>query len=124
MVVNRRAVIAAALGHRFPGADVVVNRVLVYGSLTVLTGGIHFGLTWLFGAWFGGRDGEDPSAGPAAALATGALFNAMRLRLQRGVDRLLKVEGDPYRLADRLSRTRVDQGVRPVRLRQWRLGKH
>ncbi|MGV9771534.1 sensor histidine kinase [Streptosporangium sp. NPDC003464] len=88
--------------NRPPGVHVILNRVLVYGALAAVTGGIYSGLTWLAGTLSGGRD---PVAGLVAALAAGAVFHPARLRLQRAVDRLFRVERDPYRVADRLSRT-------------------
>ncbi|WP_436758621.1 sensor histidine kinase [Streptosporangium sp. V21-05] len=92
------------------GVHVVINGILVYGALAVLAGGVYSGLTWLTGALSGG---QDPVAGLVAALAVGAVFHPARLRLQRAVDRLLRVERDPYRVADRLSRT-LQESVDPA----------
>ncbi|WP_236004728.1 sensor histidine kinase [Nonomuraea antri] len=77
--------------------DVIINRTLVYAALTVVTGAVYFGIIALdagLGSW----------SGLVAALAAGALFHPARVRLQELVDRLLKAEPDPYRLADRISR--------------------
>ncbi|WP_326646800.1 sensor histidine kinase [Streptosporangium sp. NBC_01755] len=95
---------------RPPGVQAVLNGVLVYGALALVTGGIYSGLTWLTGTLSGG---EDPVAGLVAALIVGAVFRPARLRLQRAVDRLLQVERDPYRVADRLSRT-LQEAVDPA----------
>ncbi|MET8339026.1 histidine kinase [Streptosporangium canum] len=92
------------------GVHLVLNRTLVYGGLAVVTGGIYSGLTWLVTTLAGSQDAV---AGLVAALAAGAVFRPARLRLQRVVDRLLQVERDPYRVADRLSRT-LQEAVDPA----------
>jgi signal transduction histidine kinase len=92
------------------GVHAVLNGVLVYGALALVAGGIYSGLTWLTGTLSGG---EDPVAGLVAALTVGAVFRPVRLRLQRAVNRLLRVEHDPYRVADRLSRT-LQEAVDPA----------
>ncbi|MEV0420725.1 sensor histidine kinase [Streptosporangium canum] len=97
-------------GPRPSGVHLVLNRTLVYGGLAVVTGGIYSGLTWLVTALAGSQDAV---AGLVAALAAGAVFHPARLRLQRVVDRLLRVERDPYRVADRLSRT-LQEAVDPA----------
>lgn len=74
----------------------LLNRALVYLALTAVVGAVYFGvgaLDGLLGPW----------SGLIAALAAGALFQPVRLRLQSAVDRLFKWERDPYRLADRVS---------------------
>ncbi|ACZ83579.1 sensor histidine kinase [Streptosporangium roseum] len=97
-------------GARPSGVHLVLNRTLVYGGLAVVTGGIYSGLTWLVTMLAGSQDAV---AGLVAALSAGAVFHPARLRLQRGVDRLLRVERDPYRVADRLSRT-LQEAVDPA----------
>ncbi|WP_031169610.1 sensor histidine kinase [Streptosporangium roseum] len=97
-------------GPRPSGVHLVLNRALVYGGLAVVTGGIYSGLTWLVTTLAGSQDAV---AGLVAALAAGAVFHPARLRLQRVVDRLLRVERDPYRVADRLSRT-LQEAVDPA----------
>ncbi|MGW3367182.1 sensor histidine kinase [Streptosporangium canum] len=97
-------------GPRPSGVHLVLNRALVYGGLAVVTGGIYSGLTWLVTTLAGSQDAV---AGLVAALAAGAVFHPARLRLQRVVDRLLRIERDPYRVADRLSRT-LQEAVDPA----------
>ncbi|MFS1300956.1 sensor histidine kinase [Streptosporangium longisporum] len=109
-------------GTRSPGVRAVADAVLVHGALAVAVGGIYSGLAWLLDALSGAASGTpsgapsgggDPMAGLVAALAAGAVFHPLRLRLQRVADRLLRVERDPYRVADRLSRT-LQEAVDPA----------
>lgn len=91
--------------YRLWDIDLVINRVLVYGSLTVLTMAAYLGVVAALGSLFRGI------AEPAAFfLATGViaiLFEPLHRRIQRLVNRLMYGERDePYavltRLADRL----------------------
>ncbi|MEV4162432.1 sensor histidine kinase [Nonomuraea dietziae] len=101
------SIIAAVLRHRLYGIQIILNRTLVYGGLAVVVGVIYAALIWL-GDHLVGSYG--PVAGLVAAMLAGALFHPVRLRLQQAVDRLFDVERDPYRAADRLSRTVQEAG--------------
>jgi signal transduction histidine kinase len=96
------AVIAAVLRHRLYGIRLILNRTLVYGTLGVVAGLTYSALIWAANSVAGDHGAV---AGLAAAMATGAVFHPVRLRLQRSVDRLFHVERDPYKAADLLSRT-------------------
>ncbi|MFI6323977.1 histidine kinase [Nonomuraea sp. NPDC050556] len=96
------AVIAAVLRHRIYGIRVILNRTLVYGTLAGLLALVYAPLIWA-GDLVAGDLG--PTAGLVAALSVGAIFHPVRLRLQSSVDRLFGVERDPYKAADRLSRS-------------------
>jgi signal transduction histidine kinase len=78
---------------------VLTGRILVYVVLTAAIGTVYFGIIHLgkarLGSW----------SELVAALAAGALFYPVRLRLRSAADRLFKRERDPYRLADRVSRS-------------------
>jgi two-component system, NarL family, sensor kinase len=119
------SVIAAVLRHRLYGIEVILNRTLVYGALALLVGVTYSGLIWA-GHTLTGDYG--PLAGLAAAMAAGAVFHPLRLRLQGAVDRLFDVERDPYRTADRLSRTVQEAGdpaealATATSLVRWALG--
>ncbi|REE95599.1 histidine kinase/DNA gyrase B/HSP90-like ATPase [Thermomonospora umbrina] len=104
------AIAVAILRYRLYDIDLIVNRTLVYGALAAFTGALYFGL---IGAVNLAVSGYGALAGLAGALVVGLTFQPLRLRLQRAVDRLFKVERDPYRLADRLSRT-VQQARDPA----------
>ncbi|MFC4061335.1 sensor histidine kinase [Planomonospora corallina] len=96
------SIVVAVLRYRLYDIDVILNRTLVHVTVAVVGGGVYSGLIWL-GSTLAADHGH--AAGLAAALSAGMVFHPVRLRVQRAVDRLLKVERDPYRAADRLNRT-------------------
>ncbi|NUR87052.1 MAG: hypothetical protein HOY71_23470, partial [Nonomuraea sp.] len=96
------SIVASVLRHRIYGISVILYRTLVYGTLATLLTLVYVGMLWSGNLLAGGLG---PTAGLAAALAVGAVFHPVRLRLQRSVDQLLGVERDPYRAADELSRS-------------------
>jgi hypothetical protein len=82
------AVGIAILRHHLFDIDHIINRTLVYGSLTALLAGIYFGgiilLQWLFVALSGGGS---TLAVVASTLAIAALFNPLRSRIQSFINR-------------------------------------
>jgi len=78
----------AVLRHHLFDVDLVINRTLVYGALTVSLGLVYFGsivvLQGLFRALTGG---ESQLAVVASTLAIAALFNPLRQRIQGFIDR-------------------------------------
>ena len=88
--------------YRLWDIDLVINRILVYGSLTALTMLVYIGLVSAIGSLFDGI-GEPP----VFFLATGLvaiLFEPLHQRLQRWVNRLMYGErDDPYAVLTRLS---------------------
>ncbi|SEG62856.1 Histidine kinase-, DNA gyrase B-, and HSP90-like ATPase [Thermomonospora echinospora] len=99
------AVAVGLLRYRLGDIDLIINRTLVYGLLVAVIGAVYFGLTGITGMMWADGAEEARVAALVWAFTAGALFHPLRVRLQRGVDRLLRVERDPYLLADRLSRT-------------------
>jgi signal transduction histidine kinase len=93
----------AILRHRLYDIDVVINRTLVYGSLSACVVGIYVLAVVSLGALFQARGNLAVSL-----LATGVvavLFQPLRSRLQRGVNRLMYGErDDPYAVTSRLGR--------------------
>jgi signal transduction histidine kinase len=93
----------AVLKHRLYDIDIVINRTLVYGALTASVVAIYVLVVGYLGALF--RTGGDL---PISLLATGlvaVLFQPLRGRLQRGVNRLMYGERDePYKVLSRLGR--------------------
>jgi hypothetical protein len=82
------AIGAAILRYRLYDIDRIINRTLVYGSLTAILGLGYAGAVLVLGEVFGGVAGNPPSwAVAAATLAVAALFQPARGRIQRAVDR-------------------------------------
>jgi len=94
------ALAIAIMRHRLYDIDVIVNRTLVYGTLTLILGVVYFALIALVSNLVAGQ-----AAGFFGALAVGALFQPVRSRVQLSIDLLFGVERDPYLLADKLART-------------------
>ena len=78
----------AILRYRLYDIDVIVNRTLVYGSLTVALVALYIGsvvsLQYVFHTLTGGGS---PLAIVASTLAIAVLFNALRRRIQSFIDR-------------------------------------
>src|SRR5215212_1285799 len=93
----------AILRYRLYDIDVVINRTLVYGALTSCVVGIYVLAVVALGALFQAQGNIAVSL-----LATGlvaVLFQPLRSRLQRSVNRLMYGErDDPYAVISRLGR--------------------
>jgi len=78
----------AILKYRLYDIDLIINRTLVYGSLTAVLVAVYFGgvvgLQYVFRALTGG---ESQLAVVASTLAIAALFNPLRRRIQSFIDR-------------------------------------
>lgn len=102
----------AVLRYRLWDIDLVINRVLVYGSLSLLTMGLYLGVVMGLGGLF--RGVSDPLVFFLATGLVAILFEPLRLRLQRLVNRWMYGErDDPYAVLTRLSNT-LEQSPSPA----------
>ena len=110
----------AILRHHLFDIDILINRTLVYGALTVSVVGIYVLVVGYLSVLFRTAGGQGQLA--ISVLATGfvaLLFQPLRYRLQRGVNRLMYGErDDPYtvlsRLGQRLEATLAPEAVLPT----------
>jgi signal transduction histidine kinase len=93
----------AVMRYRLYDIDIIINRTLVYGALTVTTMGIYVFIVGYLGSLF-----QAINQTVFAFLATGLvalLFQPMREQLQRGVNRLMFGErDDPLAVLSSLSK--------------------
>jgi signal transduction histidine kinase len=107
----------AILRYRLWDIDIVINRTLVYGSLTALVIGIYMLIVGSLGTLL-----QTGSSLPVGLIGTGVVamsFQSLRERLQRRVNRLMFGERDnPYavlgRLSERLEVVVASQSVLPA----------
>ena len=102
----------AIMRYRLYDIDRLINRTLVYGTLTALLGGVYAAAVLVLGQVFGGVAGSPPPwAVAGATLAVAALFQPARQRIQAMVDRRFNrrkydaaktVEGFTARLRDQV----------------------
>jgi hypothetical protein len=78
----------AVLRHRLYDIDLLINRTLVYGSLTAILVSLYFGGIVVLQRLFVLLTGEKfPLAVVASTLVIAALFNPLRRRIQSFIDR-------------------------------------
>jgi hypothetical protein len=127
----------AMLRYRLYEIDRIINRTLVYGTLTVILGLIYAGAVLVLGQLFGGVGTDPPSwAVAGATLAVAALFQPARRRIQQAVDRRFNrrkynttqtIEAFSTRLRDQVDLDTlstellavVDQTMEPTRVSLW-----
>jgi signal transduction histidine kinase len=110
----------AVLRYHLFDIDILINRTLVYGALTVSVVGIYVLVVGYLSTLFRTAGGQGYLA--ISVLVTGLvalLFQPLRNRLQRGINRLMYGErDDPYavlsRLGQRLEATLAPEAVLPT----------
>jgi signal transduction histidine kinase len=94
----------AILRHRLWNIEIILNRVLVYGSLSVLTMLGYLGAIFMLHILFTGL--SNPVISFIATGFVAILFEPLRQRLQRAVNRWMYGErDDPYAVLSRLVKT-------------------
>src|SRR5215211_5524605 len=105
------AVALAILKYRLYDIDIIINRTLVYGTLTVCIIGTYVLVVGYLGAVFQARGNLALSIFAAGLVAI--MFQPLRERLQRAVNRLTYGErDDPYGVLSRLGR-RLEATISP-----------
>jgi hypothetical protein len=131
------AVGLAILRYRLYDIDRLINRTLVYATLTAVLGLGYAGAVLVLGQLFGGVGERTPSwAVAGATLAVAALFQPARRRIQQAVDRRFNrrkyntattIQAFSTRLHDQLDLDTlsaellavVDQTMEPTRVSLW-----
>jgi hypothetical protein len=126
----------AVLRYRLYELDRLVNRTVVYGSLTVLLAGVYVGLVFALSQLLNPADQQSALAVAASTLVVAALFQPARRRIQGLVDRRFNrrrydaartVAAFSTRLRDQIELDTlstellavVDETVQPVQVSLW-----
>ena len=109
----------AVLRYHLYDIDLVINRTLLYGALSVVVVALYVGLVAGFGALFQAGTRSNLLVSLVVTGLIAALFQPLRARLQRGVDRLMYGQRrDPYealsRLGERLEASLAPEAVLPT----------
>jgi signal transduction histidine kinase len=97
------AMTIAILRHRLWDIDLLINRTLVYGVLTIALVGLYVAVVGALGSLFAARGNLLVSLVATGLIAV--LFAPTRVRLQRAVNRLTYGDRDePYQVLSRLGR--------------------
>ncbi|HRQ42229.1 MAG TPA: histidine kinase [Chloroflexota bacterium] len=112
LLFNQIAFFIAIMHYRLFDIEILINRTLVYSLLTACVVGIYAAIVGGLGALF-----QSQRSLPLSLLATGliaVLFQPLRERLQRAINRLMYGERDePYRVLTRLGQ-RLEAAIEPA----------
>ena len=129
----------AVLKYRLYDIDIIINRALVYGSLTLALALVYFGVVVSTQAAFRtltGQEQQPQLAVVASTLVIAVLFTPMRHRIQAFIDRLFyrkkydavkTLEGYSHRLRDEVDLENlagelvavVEQTIQPAHVSLW-----
>jgi hypothetical protein len=90
MLIIPLSIAIAILRYRLYDIDLIINRTLVYGSLSAILVGVYFGSVTATQAVFTALTGQVEQPQPAIVVSTlviAALFNPLRHRIQGFIDR-------------------------------------
>ena len=109
----------AVLRYRLYDIDLIINRTLLYGALSVSVVALYVALVAGFGALFQAGTRSNLLLSLVVAGLIAVLFQPLSARLQRGVDRLMYGQRrDPYgalsRLGERLETALAPEAVLPT----------
>jgi hypothetical protein len=96
----------AMLRHRLWDIDIIINRTLVYGTLTGILALVYVGSIFALQSLLRGFTGSDQLAIVGSTLAIAALFMPLRRRIQQVIDRrFYRRKYDAKRIIDAFSST-------------------
>jgi hypothetical protein len=130
------AVGVAVMRYRLFEIDRIISRTIAYGAVSAILFAVYAGVTLLLQGALGSAVGESALAVAVSTLVVAALFNPLRIRMQRVVDRRfnrsrydqeraveaftagLRDEVDVERLVGHI-RSAVSEAVQPTALEVW-----